>query len=226
MSHFCLIPGAGGAGWYWHRVTPLLEALGHTVVAVDLPADDPAAALPEYVEIGLSGCAYEDDVVVVGQSLGGFTAALVADRLVAAHRSPRELVLLNAMIPAPGETPGQWWEAVGQGQAMTEAAQAGGWSTDFDLDTYFLHDVDPLVAAAGESEQHEEHDVIFGSVCDMATWPAVRTRVLAGADDRFFPVALQQRLARERVGVEAEVLPGGHLLALSQPEALASLLTS
>lgn len=226
MSHFCLIPGAGGAGWYWHRVVPLLTGAGHTAVAVDLPADDPEAGLPEYVEIGLSACANEEDVVVVGQSLGGFTAVVLADRLVKAHRPPRELVLLNAMIPLPGETPGAWWEAVGQGQAMNQAALAGGWSTEFDMDTYFLHDIDPATAAAGESEQREEHDVIFGSVCDIAAWPDVPTRVVTGAADRFFPLALQQRLARDRVGVEAEVLPGGHLLALSQPEALAAALTS
>ncbi len=29
MSTFVLIPGAGGAAWYWHRVVPLLRAAGH-----------------------------------------------------------------------------------------------------------------------------------------------------------------------------------------------------
>ncbi|MFL6159313.1 MAG: alpha/beta fold hydrolase [Marmoricola sp.] len=225
MSHYCLIPGAGGAAWYWHRVVPLLEAAGHTAVALELPADDPGAGLPEYVEIGLSACAYEDDVVVVGQSLGGFTAVMLADHLIRAHRPPRALVMLNAMIPAPGETPGQWWEAVGQGAAMVAAARAGGWSTEYDDQTYFFHDVDPAVVEAGSEYQREEVDAVFGSVCDVAAWPDVPTRVLAGVDDRFFPWELEQRLARERAGVEAEALPGGHLLSLSQPEALvASLL--
>jgi pimeloyl-ACP methyl ester carboxylesterase len=49
-------------------------------------------------------------------------------------------------------------------------------------------------------------------------------RVVAGADDRFFPVGFQQALARHRLGVEADVLPGGHLIALSQPGALARYL--
>ena len=30
---------------------PLLEAAGHTAVAVDFPADDESAGLPEYVEL-------------------------------------------------------------------------------------------------------------------------------------------------------------------------------
>ena len=51
MSRFVLIPGAGGAGWYWHRVIPLLEAAGHQGVALDLPADDETAGLPEYADL-------------------------------------------------------------------------------------------------------------------------------------------------------------------------------
>ena len=36
---FVLIPGAGGAAWYWHRVVPELRARGHEAVAVDLPRE-------------------------------------------------------------------------------------------------------------------------------------------------------------------------------------------
>lgn len=45
MATYVLIPGAGGAAWYWHRVEPKLRALGHDVVAVDLPGDDESAGL-------------------------------------------------------------------------------------------------------------------------------------------------------------------------------------
>ena len=38
MATFVLIPGAGGEPWEWHRLAPELEALGHDVVAVELPA--------------------------------------------------------------------------------------------------------------------------------------------------------------------------------------------
>lgn len=222
--HIVLIPGAGGAGWFWHRVVPLLEDAGHTAVAIDLPADDPDAGLPAYLEVAHAACAYAEDVLVVGQSLGGFTAVLLADHLVRAGTPPRGLVFLNAMVPLPGETPGAWWGAVGSEPARVAAAEAGGWPVEFDLDTYFLHDVDPEIAAAGESEQHDEADVIFASVCDVAAMPDVPTTVITGADDRFFPAALQQRVARERLGVEPVLVPGGHLAALSHPEELAAVL--
>lgn len=223
MTHLVLIPGAGGAGWYWSRVVPLLEQAGHTAVALDLPSDDESAGLPEYVELALAACAYADDVVLVAQSLGGFTGAMTADHLVRAGRQPRALVLLNAMVPLPGETPGQWWGAVDSESFRSAAAKEGGWSDDpYDLDAYFLHDVDPAVAAEGEGHQHNEAEIVFGQPCDIDEWPAVPTRVLAGADDRFFPLALQQRVAQDRLGVAVEVVPGGHLAALAQPEAVAA----
>jgi pimeloyl-ACP methyl ester carboxylesterase len=106
------------------------------------------------------------------------------------------------------------------------AAQAGGYSTDFDVDVYFLHDVPPDVAAAGEPYQRPEAAAAFSSVCDFAAWPAIPIRVVAGSDDRFFPADFQRRVAGERLGIEADVLPGGHLIALSQPTALAAYLLS
>ena len=50
------------------------------------------------------------------------------------------------------------------------------------------------------------------------------TRVLIGRDDRFFPVDFQRRVALERLGISADVMPGGHLVALSQPEEVATRL--
>jgi pimeloyl-ACP methyl ester carboxylesterase len=144
--------------------------------------------------------------------------------LVASRRPVSAIVLLNAMVPLPGETPGQWWDAVGQEQARVAAAHDGGWPVELDLHTYFLHDVDPQLAAEGEPHQREESDAVFASVCDIRAWPEVPTHVVAGADDRFFPLDLQRRVARERLGTEPDVVPGGHLAALSHPAEVAAYL--
>jgi pimeloyl-ACP methyl ester carboxylesterase len=61
-------------------------------------------------------------------------------------------------------------------------------------------------------------------VCRFDSWPKVPTRVVAGADDRLFPAEFQRKLARDRLGLAVDVLPGGHLLALVHPAELASLL--
>jgi pimeloyl-ACP methyl ester carboxylesterase len=64
----------------------------------------------------------------------------------------------------------------------------------------------------------------FGDKCLFDEWPGTGLHAIAGRDDRFFPVELQQRVARERLGVEPDVVPGGHLAALSRPAELAAAL--
>src|SRR6476620_10752305 len=136
MSTFLLIPGAGGMSWYWHLVARRLHEAGQLAIALELPADDPAAGLSAYTEIAVAAATGHDDVVVVAQSMGAFTAVPLCERIAVRH-----LVLLNAMIPAPGETAGDWWEHTGSEEARVAAARAGGYTEEFDLDTYFLHDV-------------------------------------------------------------------------------------
>jgi pimeloyl-ACP methyl ester carboxylesterase len=219
VSTYLLIPGAGGSGFYWSPVVPLLEAAGHRAIAIDLPADDPRQGLPEYVDLVARAAEGAQDIVVVAQSMGAFTALPACERLNA-----QRLVLLNAMIPLPGETAGEWWEATGSEPARRAAARAGGYSEDFELWTYFLHDVPPDVIEESGKHQRDEADIAFEQPCEFARWP--ETTVLAGEGDRFFPVDFQRRLARERVGVEAITVPGGHLAALSQPEAVAAAIAS
>jgi pimeloyl-ACP methyl ester carboxylesterase len=221
VSTFVLVPGAGGVAWYFSRLVPLLEQMGHEAIAIDLPGDDENAGLPEYANIIEAAITGRRDVVLVAQSLGGFSAAMVAQRA-----SLEAIVFSNAMIPNPGETAAAWWANTDSSSARIEAAERSSYSPEFDLETYFLHDVDPEVAAEGEPHQRNETDAVFGATCQFTKWPDVPIHVVAGADDRFFPVEFQQRVARERIGVEADVLPGGHLLALSQPKALADYLVS
>ncbi len=215
MSAFVLIPGAGGAASYWSRVVPLLEQAGHQAVAVDLPGPDPEAALPEYVDLVVAAAQDFDSLVLVAQSLGGFTAPMAADRLPV-----KELVLVNAMIPLPGETAGEWWEATRSVAAREQAAAAGGYG-EFDVDTYFLHDVD--MTGLGPDDARVESDAVFASPCTFTAWPK-QVRVLAGADDRFFPADFQINIAKERLGIDADVLPGGHLIALAKPDVVAEYL--
>ncbi|QEC49514.1 alpha/beta hydrolase [Baekduia soli] len=222
MSTHLLVPGAGGAAtWYWQRVAALLHAGGHDAVAVDLPGADPAAGLPEYAEHITAAAGGRDDIVLVAQSMGAFFA-LPACEVIA----PRALVLVNAMIPLPGEAAGDWWDATDSETARRAAARAGGWPEATDLDTYFLHDVPADVQATGDEQDHDEADIAFGQPCAFARWPDVPTTVLAGREDRFFPLAFQRRVALERLGLEVTPLPGGHLNALSAPEALTAAIVA
>jgi len=214
-----MVPGAGGAAWYWHRVARELRARGHEAVAVDLPGPDPAAGLPEYADAVIAAIGDDREAVVVAQSMGGFSAAMACSRVPVAR-----LVTVNAMLPLPGETPGQWFAITGAEPARVAAAGAGGYPAEFDLHTYFLHDVPPDVVAEGAAHERPEVDIASGQPCEIERWPDVPTQVLAAVDDRFFPLAFQRRVAPERLRCGVVEIPGGHLAALSYPAELTDVL--
>ena len=193
---FVLIPGAGGDGWYWHRLVPELHTRGCGAVAVDLPAADLGAGLAAYADavVAAAGNAARNagPVALVAHSMGGLTAPLVCDRLPV-----RLLVLVNAMVPRPGETGAEWWTATGQEAARAEHARRTGLTDDpEDLSAAFFHDLPPDVAAAALTRPFVQSDRPFADPWPLARWPDVPTRVVAGRDDRFFPLDFQRRVAR------------------------------
>ena len=200
---------------------PLLHKAGYHSVAVSLP-NWAGATFADHADAIVAAAEAATEITLVAQSMGAFSAPLACDRLAVA-----ELVLLNAMIPAPGETAGEWWASTGQPDAMRSNDLREGRDPDagFDAQTYFLHDLPPDVLALLMSSGDEEPvGSLFESPFPLTRWPDVPTTVLAGRDDRFFPYEFQDRIARDRLGLEVEPLPGGHLLALSKPEALVARL--
>jgi pimeloyl-ACP methyl ester carboxylesterase len=223
MATYVLIPGAGGDAWEWHLLARELEALGHEAIAVDLPTGDDAAGWHQYAEaVNRAIGARQSGLVLVAQSLAGFTAPLVCER-----RPVDLLVLLNAMIPRPGETGNDWWANTGSGEAMRAYHAAIGLSAA-DADDpriLYFHDVpDDVVDEAFSRGEPEQSMTPMGQPWPLDAWPDVPTRVLAGRDDRLLPLDFQRRVARERLGIEADEIPGGHMVALSRPRELAERL--
>src|SRR6478609_3674869 len=191
---FLLIPGAGGEAWYWHLVVPLLERRGHRAIAVDLPAGDPNAGWAEYADAAAAAGDGAGPVTVVGHSIGGFTAPLLVGRLPV-----ERIVLVNAMIPAPGETGGQWWDAVEQRKAREEQDRREGRDPDapFDERQMFFHDVpQAIVDEAFSRGEPRQADLPFAQPWPLAAWPDIATSGIAGRDDRIFPADFQRRVAK------------------------------
>lgn len=209
MTTFVLVPGAGGGTWFWHRLIPELETRGHRAIPVDLPTGDESAGLAEYADAIVAAADGQGPVVLVAQSMGAYSAGLACARM------PVELlVLVNPMIPAPGETASEFGENTGQQRPA-----------EFELVRTFFHDVpEDVTAEAMAAGSPPQADKPFEEPWPLREWPAVRTRVVQGRDDRLFPLGFQQRVAKERLGVEVDEIPGGHLNALSQPAALAEKL--
>jgi len=224
MATYVLIPGAGGDGWQWHLVVRELEARGHAAIAVTLPAGDDSAGWAEYADAIVQSVGDRRDLVLVAQSLAGFSAPLVCERL------PVDLlVFLNAMIPTPGETGNEWWSNTSSGPAMIEGLAAIGLPPEAANDDrlIYFHDVpDAIVDEAYARGEPQQSMTPMGQPFPLSAWPDVPTRVIAGREDRLFPLTFQRRIARERLGIDADELPGGHMLALSHPRELADQLVA
>jgi pimeloyl-ACP methyl ester carboxylesterase len=215
MATYVLIHGAGSDSWYWHLVVPALRERGHDVVAVDLPCEDDSAGFSEYADTVVDAVGDRTNLIVVAQSLGGFTAPLVCERV------PVDLlVLLAAMVPRPGEPPADWWANTGWEQARREQAERDGRPTDGDFDVMaeFFHDVPPdVVAEAMARGERGQSGAPFEKPWPLRAWPQVPTRFLLCRDDRFFPADFMRRVVRERLGFTPDEMDGGHLPALSRP---------
>jgi len=222
MATFVLIHGAGDVGWYWHLVERELHRRGHEVVAPDLPCDDDAAGLREYVDTVVHAIGDRRDLVVVGQSFGGFTAPLVADRVPV-----DALVLVAGMIPVPGERPADWPANTGYTHAVQDQARRDGGKTGSD-DPFvtFYHDVPRALAEEALSKGRHQSDTPGQSPWPLDAWPTVPTRFVLCTEDRFFPPDFMRRVVSERLAITPDEIAAGHCVALSRPTELADMLIS
>jgi len=167
-----------------------------------------------------------DQLVVVAHSLGGFTAPRVCELL------PVDLVVLvTAMVPAPGESAGEWWAATGY-EAAFEAARAAaaggdasgeaGWGDDDR--SLFLHDVPEPLARQALALGRDQASAPMAEPFPLPAWPDVPTRFLLCRDDRFFPAEWMRGVVRERLGIEPDEIGGSHGVYLSRPGQLATRL--
>ncbi|MFD3594911.1 alpha/beta fold hydrolase [Nocardia sp. NPDC058640] len=200
-----LIPGAGCDAGYWGQVADELRGLGHDAIPVSLPSEDDSAGLAEYADAVVEAIGERRDVVVVAHSFGGFTAPLVCDRAPV-----QRMVLVSAMIPAPGEAPGDWWAATGH-------------STAGDDDVFYSGLTDEQRAAA-EKYERGQSETPMTLPWPLGAWPDVPTRFILLRDDRFFPADFMRELVRTRLGIEPVEADGGHMVMMSRPAELARLL--
>jgi pimeloyl-ACP methyl ester carboxylesterase len=205
-------------------VAPELERAGHRVVAPDLPCDDPEADAPDYARVVLDALAGADDVVVVGHSLGGLTAPLVA-----AARPVRRLVLLAALLPRPGLSLADQLRA-DRGILLlprleTDAARRSFW-TDPELAARHMYsDCDPVTAAGAYARLRPQAATPQVRPTPLAAWPEVPAEYVVCTADRTVSPAYGARAAAA-LGLPVRELPGGHSPMFSRPAELAALLAA
>src|ERR1700761_7881065 len=222
---FVLIPGAGANPRVYEATIAALRELGHDGIAPPLPLDDADATPSDHADAILAalGDPSPAPLVVVGQSLGAYSAAIAAERL-----RPERLILLAPMIPAPGESAGDWWEGTDHEAAIAPLIERHGTPSEWGEEAMaevFYPDVDEATLAASAEYEGVPSRGLFAEPLPLDAWPDVPTTVLAGREDRLFPLDFQRRVARERLGIdEVAEIAGGHLPMLARPRELAARL--
>ena len=200
---------------------PLIDALGptgHRVVCLDVPSGT-ATSAAGYAELLASQV--PDDVgqpVIVAHSAAGLLLPALARRLGAGHQ-----VWLAAAVADYAGHRSLLNELRVDPTAMFHPEWIGvDPSTDPVLATYFLfHDADlptlqvalPTVASCDLSAVYAETPVE-----DPARLPST---YLLPEDDRTLTRSAMERMARERLGVEPVVVPGGHNCYFAHPHDVA-----
>ena len=208
---FAFIHGAGDVGWYWHLVEAELRQHGHETIAPDLPIEDDSAGLERYADVVIDAVGDRPDVVVVAQSFGGYVAPIVAARVPAV----RMIVLVAGMVPQPGESAEEMFEAT----VWRPGSEAGS----SELETFY-HDVPPALAKEALAHGRTQSGTAGREPWPLPHWPDVPVRFVLCRNDRFFPASWLRSVVRERLGVAPDELDSGHCPALSRPRELAALL--
>ena len=209
---FVFVPGASHGPWCWERVQSALARMGEESLAVDLPIEDEQAGTREYADVVLEAMSgVDEDVVLVGHSLGGLTIPLVA-----AEREIGRLVFVAGVLPVPGMSlmmqrarePEMVFPNLGGSLALRYYNAA----TDDD-------------AAWALGQLRAQAQLPYDEITPLRSWPDVASSWILGTQDNVVNPQWAIRAARERLGIEAIVMEGAdHSPFLSRAEELAHLL--
>jgi pimeloyl-ACP methyl ester carboxylesterase len=226
MTTFGLIHGAWHGAWCWERVAAELERRGHRAVAVDLPCDDPAATTMDNAKLVATAVGDADDVVVVGHSLGGISAAVVP--LV---RPVRKVVFVAGLIPRPGRTLG---EVMGSEPGTTTDEFDGlprnvgddgsvWWDPEVAVQAFY-RTCDPETARWAAARLRPQVWTTSREPCPLDRWPDCELVSIVCVDDEVLSPGWSRRITRQVLGVEPVEIPGGHSPMLSHPVELVDAL--
>jgi pimeloyl-ACP methyl ester carboxylesterase len=190
---------------------------------MDLPCDDTSASFDDYADVvctALDDC--DEDVVLVGHSMGGGTVPLVA-----ARRPVQHVVYLCAYVPAVGRTLNDETDDVFYSIAFAGLRASDGRTTWADLETartVFYADCEHAIADAALRRLRPQARYPSLQLFSLAELPAVSSTYVVCSEDQIIRPDWSRRVARDRLGLNAVELPGSHSPMLSRPQAVADVL--
>ena len=218
-----LVHGSYHGAWCWDLLRPELERLGHRVITMDLPISDPTLGAADYARVVENALDAKGEPVLVGHSMAGLVIPLVA-----AHRPVRRLIFLAAFLPSPGRSANDQratepidgrvppttaeWIDVGEDVWMVGPKTAT---------EVFFPDATPAIARWATQRLRPQSYRVMTEPTPLTAWPDVESRSIVCRDDRAINPAWVRAAARDRLGVEAVEISGGHSPFLTRPVELA-----
>lgn len=229
-----LIHGAWHDGSCWAPVVAELAGRGHDARAVDLPADRPGAGFDEYVDAVLDAVGPTGRVLLVGHSLGGLTAPVVAQRIGSDRVAG--LVLVAALLPRPGASwqdrvrsePGIMAPGFGRGQQRHDDGTTSWPAAEAESGLYAgvaQESSGELVAQAVAGLRPQDW-AVTREVSPLTAWPPVPTVCVVCAQDRVVDPGWSRSAAAGIPGAEVVELEGGHFPMLTRPAQLAAIIAA
>lgn len=221
---FVLIHGAFHGAWCWDRLIPEIASRGDTALAVDLPIADPRAGAVHYARTVVDAISELNSPVVVAHSMSGVVLPLIADATPVA-----KMVFLAAFIPEPGSSLADQRsrEPIDPDLAEAEFTEIGDGVYTLGVATateMFYQDATPELAQWAIDRLRPQAYRFMYEVTPLETWPAVDSAYILCRDDHAINPAWCRRAARDRLGITAHEVDGGHSPFLTRPAELADLL--
>lgn len=221
MAVFGLLHGAFEGAWVWEFLTPELRQLGHDAIAVDLPINDITAGWDDHVDVALAAFGDEDTIVVAHSRSGRMVPRLLergkfSDVILLAASIP------GGVLPPPYQSGGA--PAAGAVTAQTRKTDSLGRTVcTREVAERLFDDCPPGTVDWALAKVRPQHEL---PVPDDTRWPDVRVAYVYGEQEPAVAPEWIKLACRERLGIEALGMPGGHSLFVSRPAELARTLDS
>lgn len=210
-----LVHGAWSDGSGWAKVIPILQAEGHTVVAVQnqmTSLSDDAANTRAVID------AMQGPTVVAGHSYGG---AVVTSAASGAN-NVKGLVFVAAFAPDEGETLGGF--PPGAGSKFLAPGPSGLLYVDrAHFPSCFAGDVEGAEAQMLASVQRPVAPAIFADKMGSPAWKSVKSWYQVSEDDQMIPPDTERMMAA-RAKATTISLKSSHASLVSHPKEVSELI--
>ena len=233
IKAFVLIHGSWHSAWNWHLVTPLLENMGHTVYAIDLPGmgrdktpiqevrmENTVHRLCELVD------SIEGTVILVGHSKNGIMISQVAEQRPG---KIEKLIYLAAYLVPNGKTQAAYSAQDVNGVLkpyVTRHPETNSHSLQTEIYKEGLyHDCEPYIVSLAKLllSQEPVESGITPLVLTEEKFGSVRRFYIECTEDRAVTPFIQQKMYTETPCEKVYRIKSSHSPFFSQPEELCSI---